>query len=146
MNEGIFLKTFPLTGYPTDSQELMQKIVVDFKDKGIKVKPYKGSYSIIRIFDTETAVKILCTIESSFETRDKGVLVLYRKELLESIGMDKIRIEHPTLDLKEQLLTVGGGTFRDFYYTEVDNLEMYLVKKEDILAFATKIISIKGPI
>ena len=146
MNEGIFIKTFPLTGYPTESQELMQKIVGDFRNSGIEVKTYKGSYSVIRIFDTETAVKILCTIGSSFETRGAGVLILYRKELVKSIGIDKIKIEYPTLDLKANLVTVGGGTFRDFYYTEVSNLEVYILKKEDILAFANRIISTKGQI
>ena len=47
----------------------MHKIVRDFNDYGIEVITHKGSYYIVRIFDTETAVKILCTIGSNFETR-----------------------------------------------------------------------------
>lgn len=45
-----------------DFQRLIYKIVKDFNDYEIEIITHKSSYSIIRIFDTEIAVKILCTI------------------------------------------------------------------------------------
>ena len=141
-----FIKTFPLKGYPAGSQESMQKIVQDLKDYGIEVITYKGSYSVTRIYDTETAVKILCTIGSSFETQGTGVLVLYRKELVDKVSIDEIKRNYQTLDLRRNPVRVGGGTFRDFYYTRTDTMDMYLVQKEDILSFSKKIISTKEPL
>lgn len=143
MDMPTFIKTFPLTGYPKASQELMLKIVKDSKDYGIEVINYKGSYSIIRIYDTETAVKILCTKGSSFETQGTGVLVLYRKELVDKINIDEVNRNYPKIDLRKNLVRVGGGTFRDFYYTQADTVEMYLAKKDNILSFAKIIISTK---
>ena len=146
MNEGTVIRTIPLIKYPSESQELMKNIVKDFIDRKIEVQAHKGSYSIRRRYDTETAAKVLCTIGSKFETRGAGVLVLFRKELLNKIGMDNIKSDYQNIDISDDLVTVGAGVYRDFYYIKIDTTESYLSKKEDLLALAEKIISSEGSI
>ena len=141
MSTGIIIRTFPLEEYPSESQKLMLRIVKDFESNRINVINYKGSYSITGIYNGGTAIKVLCTIGSSFEISGSGILVLFRKELVKKIGMNKIKKEYLNLDIKETPVSAGGGEYGDFYFTVIDSLENYLTKKDDILNLTTKIIS-----
>ena len=136
---GQLVRTFPLTGYPTESQEIMFKIVKFFEDNLIKVIKYKGSYSITDKFSA-TVIKVICTIGSDFSLSGAGVAVLFRKELLEK-DLNKVNEIFPFLKINSVSLTVGGGNYEDFYYTRIDSEEMFNDKSEDILGLGKKILN-----
>jgi hypothetical protein len=132
MATGIFIKTFPLTGYPSASQILMNKIVEDFKENQISVTKYKGSYSILKGYG-ETIVKILCTIGSNVTVEGVGVVVLFRAEHINSIGFEKIGNSYPALGMRKVLYKVGAGKYEDFYLVKIESDEDYDSKSNDIL-------------
>ena len=141
MAEGDFIKTFPLTTYPTDSQELMSQIVNDFEKKNIEVKKYEGSYSIISKFSGATTVKILCTINSGYVLQGSGVAILFRAEFIDQIDLNKTNKDFPNLDIRSNLVSAGGGTYRDFYFAILDSNDTYLSKRDNILNLTKMLIS-----
>jgi len=141
MAEGEFIKTYPLTTYPTESQELMSQIVNDFEKKNIEVKKYEGSYSIISMFSGATTIKILCTINSDYVLPGSGVAILFRAEFVDQIDLTKVNNDFPNLDIRLNLVSAGGGTYRDFYFAILDSKNIYLRKRDNILDLTKMLIS-----
>ncbi|MBA7581798.1 hypothetical protein ES708_23709 [subsurface metagenome] len=140
MAEGEFIKTYPLTTYPTESQELMSQVVNYFENNNIKVKRYEGSYSIISMFSGATTVKVLCTINSNYVLPGLGVAILFRAEFIDLIDSNKVNKDFPDISLRSNLVSAGGGTYRDFYFTILDSNDTYLSKKNDILNLTKMLI------
>jgi hypothetical protein len=142
MATGIFIKTFPLKGYPAASQALMNKIVDDFESYHISVTHYKGSYSIKKDF-AETLVKVLCTIGSNVSIEGTGVVILVRAEHISSLGFEKITSQFPILEMKKILYKVGAGKYEDFYLVKVESEEIYGKKYKDILGLTNLMLNTK---
>lgn len=139
MATGRFIKTFPLKGYPSESQALMSEIVDNFENNFISVTHYKGSYSI-KNNNAETAVKILCTIGSIVNTEGAGVVVLFRAAFINSLGFEKINTKFPSLEIRKILYKVGGGKYEDFYLTKIDSSDTHNEKAGDIIKLSQLIL------
>ena len=139
MATGIFIKTFPLTGYPSASQALMSEIADNFEKNFINVTHYKGSYSIKKK-NAETAVKILCTIGSNVNTEGAGVAVLFRAEFINGLGFEKVNTKFSNLEIRKVLFKVGGGKYEDFYLTKIDSVDTYNKKVGVIIELSQLIL------
>ena len=138
---GIFIKTFPLTGYPAESQILMKKIAEDFEKNQFSVTQYKGSYSILNDYG-KTIVKILCTIGSNVTIGGTGVVVLFKAEHINNFRFEKIVNNYPSLDMRKVLYKVGAGKYEDFYLVKIESDDVYKSKSFDILNLLKLLIDI----
>ena len=134
---GIYIYTIKLREYPPSSQILMKKIVDDLPFNIIQLE---GSYSI-KSRSGKTAVKILCTLESDVNVADDGVAILFRYEFIENLGINEINNKYKIIAMEKHVVAAGAANhIEDFYYTKIENSEIYNIKRNDIKGLIQEII------
>lgn len=134
---GIYINTIKLRDYPLGSQQLMKKIKDDLPFNVIELD---GSYSI-KSKSGKTAVKILCVHESNVSIGGNGIAVLFKYDYIEKQNIENVDRNFKLLSIEKHIVAVGRANhIEDFYYTKVENDEIYNKKKEDIINLTKEII------
>ena len=132
---GDYINVEKLKEYPVASQKLM-KLIAD--NMPCNVKPLEGSYSIIN--KGITVVKILCTLLSKIKIYNEGVAVLFRYDFLRN-NIDQVNKKYRFLGIEKHIVAAGSANhIEDFYYTRIENSEIYNIKKADIISLTRKFL------
>jgi hypothetical protein len=137
---GDYIHVEKLIEYPFESQKLMEIISTDMP---FKVQRYEGSYSIINRTG-KTAFKILSTLRSEVSRIYSGVAVLFRYEYIKNIGLKEVNKTYKLLGIEGHVVAAGSGrNIEDFYYTRIENFEIYNMKKNEIINLIGELINIE---
>lgn len=133
---GDYINVEKLEEYPVKSQKLMQLIADNMP---YKTKKLEGSYSILNK-DNITVVKILCTHFANLMIYDEGVAVLFRYEYLKN-NLKKVNEKYKLLGIESDVVAAGSAdNIEPFYYTRIENSEIFNIKKQDIINLTGKLL------
>lgn len=137
----VVMRTKPLEDYSEDYQKIMERIDADLGKSGFEVKKLAGSYTVRNPERGQTVLKIACT-ELSPNMSMSNVIICFRKEIIDQLGLSEVSQQYPNLHLKpESVVSMGGGQYEDFYFINVPSRdeENYNKMIKETLILAGKI-------